>query len=103
MSVISSGASGYTDMVVRKSSMDERTSGHSDTVGRLRFMPTLRILAVTVGRIPTLGELCLYERKYWTDTHRRQVQLAEGTSAEQGVISIGFILTAKKEKICKRI
>ena len=71
--------------------MDERTSGHNETVGRLRFMPTLRMTdLVTVGRIPTLGELCMYERKYWTDTHRRQVQLAEGISARQGDISIGY-------------
>jgi len=73
-------------LVASTSSMDERTSGHNETVGRLRFMPTLRMTdLVTVGRIPTLGELCMYERKYWTDTHRRQVQLAEGTSAGKGI------------------
>jgi len=32
----------------------------------------------------------MIERKYRTDTHRRQVQLAEGTSAGQGDISIGY-------------
>jgi len=45
---------GTQTVVASTSSMDERTSGHNETVGRLRFMPTLRMTdLVTVGRAPT--------------------------------------------------
>ena len=63
--------------------------GTSDTASRKEIHFGM-INHVTVRRAPNLGELCMRERKYWTDTHRRQVQLAEGNIGRQGDISIGY-------------
>jgi len=65
MSVISSGASGYTHMVASTSSMDERTSGHNETVGRQRYLH-FGMKTSHCGTSTDLDELWGIERKTLT-------------------------------------
>ena len=91
-------------MVVSTSSMDERTSGHNETVGRLRFMPTLRISdqslwdefrpwassACTKG---STGLTLTDARCSWPREHRQ----------ERGHFDRIYSSSQLKEKICIRI